>query len=60
VLIQALQVSAPPGTANEALWAHAGARLSAFDVVVVRGSEAAMFADGFESGDTSAWSSTSP
>jgi hypothetical protein len=60
VVIQELQISAPPGAATEALWAHSGAQLSGFDLVVINGRWVALFADGFESGDTSAWSSVSP
>ena len=60
VIVQELRISAPPGTTSEALWAHSGAGVSGFDLVVVNGREVALFADGFESGDTSAWSFTSP
>jgi hypothetical protein len=60
VIVQELQISAPPGTASEALWAHSGASLSGFDVMVFNGRWVPLFADGFESGTTSAWSYTSP
>lgn len=47
--------------ASEALWAHSGAEVSGFDLEVVNGlAETPLFADGFESGDTSLWSAASP
>jgi len=60
VLLQQIQVSSPTGAATEALWTHSGARVSGFDLVVVNGGTVPLFADGFESGDTAAWSFASP
>jgi len=60
VEVRELQIATPPGAATEALWAHSGARVSGFDLVVVIGREMTLFADGFESGDFSAWSSVVP
>jgi hypothetical protein len=47
--------------AGEALWAHSGAEVSGFDLEVVNGVfETPLFADGFESGGTGAWSAVVP
>ena len=46
------------GHYNEALWVHSGAEVSGSDLVVINAS--VLFADGFESGDTSAWSAAVP
>jgi hypothetical protein len=47
--------------AGEALHAHSGAEVSGFDLEVVNGVvETPLFADGFETGNTSAWSAASP
>ena len=56
--LKGLNIAAP----NEALWAHSGAEVSGFDLEVVNGeiSETPLFADGFESGGTGAWSAISP
>jgi len=53
-----LHLTAP----NDALWAHSGAEVSGFDLEVVNGEifETPLFADGFESGGTGAWSAVSP
>ncbi len=57
VSLSGLNISAP----GEALWAHSGAEVSGFDLEVVNGFvEAPLFADGFESGGTGAWSAVSP
>ena len=46
---------------GEALWSHSGGEISGFDLVVVTGIvETTLFADGFESGTTGAWSVVSP
>jgi len=66
VAIRDLEVngSAPSvaGCFNEALVAQGGARVSATDVVVINGDGEAcvLFRDGFESGNTSAWSAAVP
>ena len=47
--------------AGEALWAHSGAEVSGFDLEVTNGTvEPPLFADGFESGTTGAWSAVMP
>lgn len=47
--------------AGDALVAHSGAEVSGFDLEVVNGVvETPLFADGFETGDTGAWSAASP
>jgi len=57
VVITGLHVS---GT-GDALWSHSGAEVAGFDLVVVDGSlEPPLFADGFESGGTGAWSAVMP
>jgi hypothetical protein len=50
------------GCFNEALVAQGGAQISANVVVVINGGidGCVLFGDGFESGDTSAWSATKP
>ena len=57
--LQALSIFSPPGGGGDALLSHSGAEVRAFDVEVVHGSDVPLFADGFETGDTSAWSSSS-
>lgn len=57
VSLQGLTIAAP----DNALWAHSGAEVSGFDLeVVIGGVELPLFADGFESGGTGAWSSVLP
>jgi hypothetical protein len=50
------------GCFDEALVAQGGAQISANEVVVINGGVdgCVLFGDGFESGDTSAWSATKP
>jgi len=50
------------GTFSEALLVAGGAEVNGLRIVVLNATEApsAIFADGFESGDTSAWSSSVP
>ncbi len=50
------------GCFDEALVAQGGAQISANDIVVINGGTdgCVLFGDGFESGTTSAWSSTTP
>lgn len=66
VVINDLKVdaSAPSvsGCFSEALVAQGGAQISATNVMVLNGGTGGcvLFGDGFESGDTSAWSSTKP
>jgi hypothetical protein len=66
VVIHDLKVdgSAPSvaGCFDEALVAQGGAQISANGVVVINGGVdgCVLFGDGFESGDTSAWSATKP
>ncbi len=66
VVIHDLKVdaSAPSvaGCFDEALVAQGGAQISANDIVVINGGTdgCVLFGDGFESGTTSAWSSTTP
>lgn len=50
------------GCFSEALVAQGGAQISANDIVVINGgvNGCVFFGDGFETGDTSAWSSTKP
>jgi hypothetical protein len=57
VALAGLTISGGGGSAAEALWAHSGAEVSALDVLVTAAGAPAFFADGFESGDTSAWPS---
>lgn len=46
---------------GEALVAHSGAEVSGFDLEAVNGlAEPPLFADGFETGDTTAWSVSFP
>jgi hypothetical protein len=57
VSLQGLTIVAP----DNALWAHSGAEVSGFDLEVVNGVvETPLFADGFESGGTGAWSGVLP
>lgn len=56
VELRELEIRTPPGIAGEGLLAHSGAAVSGFDLVVVLGTDVPLFADGFESGDLSAWS----
>lgn len=57
VSLQGLTIAAP----DNALWAHSGAEVSGFDLEVVNGAvEPPLFADGFESGGTGAWTSVLP
>ena len=57
VALSGLHVSGP----GEPLHAHSGAQVSGFDLVVINGVvEAPLFSDGFESGDTTAWSAATP
>jgi hypothetical protein len=60
VTLAGLAISSGGGSSTEALWAHSGGQVSAFDVLVVAGGAPAFFADGFESGSTSAWAWTNP
>ncbi len=66
VVIHDLKVdgSAPSvaGCFSEALVAQGGAQISANEVVVINGGVdgCVLFGDGFESGDASAWSATTP
>jgi len=47
--------------AADALWVHSGAQVAGFDLEVVDGDvEPSLFADGFESGGTGAWSGVAP
>jgi len=50
------------GTLNEALLAEGGAEVIGLRIVVLNATEdlPAIFSDGFESGDTSAWSAAAP
>jgi nitrous oxidase accessory protein NosD len=46
---------------GEALWAHSGAEVAGFDLVVVNGMvETPLFTDDFESGGTGEWSAVVP
>lgn len=57
VHLSGLHITAPA----DALWAHSGAEVSGFDLVVLNGdSEPPLFADGFETGGTGAWSAVAP
>ena len=57
VQLTGLRIAAP----GEALTAHSGAEVVGFDLVVLSGLDVSdVFADGFESGNSSAWSSTTP
>jgi hypothetical protein len=57
VNLTGFHLSAP----GDALYAHSGAEVSAFDLEVVNGVvETPLFTDGFETGDTGAWSAASP
>lgn len=57
VHLAGLHITAPV----DALWAHSGAEVSGFDLVVLNGdSEPPLFADDFETGGTGAWSAVSP
>jgi len=60
VEVRELEIRTPPGTEWEGLLVHSGAAVRGFDLVVVSGRECSLFADGFESGDLSAWSSVTP
>jgi nitrous oxidase accessory protein NosD len=55
VALAGLTISGGGGSATEALWSHSGAEVTALDVLVTAAGAPAFFADGFESGDTSAW-----
>jgi hypothetical protein len=57
VEVRQLQIAAP----TDALRVHSGAEVSGLDLKVLNGLvETPLFADGFESGTTSSWSSATP
>jgi len=60
VEIRELAVLSDPGATAQTVWAHTGAEVTCFDVVAVNGAESPLFADGFETGDTSRWSASIP
>jgi nitrous oxidase accessory protein NosD len=59
--ISDLDINGLGSTYSEALGSSGGAEVSALNVVVRNGmAESPLFADGFESADTSAWSTATP
>jgi hypothetical protein len=59
--LRGVTVDARDGSMAAALDVHGGARVSCRDVVVVNGTgQGLIFQDGFESGQTTAWSTTVP